>query len=73
MNSENEKNKAGLFTLTEMLLFSKTRFSKSLKSVGDVHLLNGCWIHSKHLYCWEHDVDTMRGKVIKIYLMYWAT
>lgn len=73
MNSENERNKAGLFNLTEILLFGKIRSSKSLKSVGDIHLLNGCWIHTQHLYCWEHDVDSIRNKVIKIYLMYWVT
>lgn len=73
MNFENEKNKAGLFNWTESLLFSKIRFSKSLKSVGDVHLLNGCWIHIQCLYCWERDVDTMRDKERKIYFMYWAT
>lgn len=68
MNSENERNKAGLSHLTEILLFGKIRSSKSLKSVGDVRLLNGCCIHTQHLYCWEHDVDRMRDKVIKIYL-----
>lgn len=73
MNSENERNKAGLFNLTEILLFSKIRSSKSFKSVRDVHHLNSCWIHTQHLYCWEHVVDRVRDKVIKIYSMYRTT
>lgn len=70
LNSENEKNESGLFNSIEILLFNNIRSSKSLKSVGGIYLLNDCWIHMQHLYCWECGVDCVGDKVIKIHLMY---